>query len=94
MNVYEKAKLHEITESVKENYLLRAIEESTSEKEVIYTKKFLNETFNTIEKILVEEAIADSVKQSAIMGAAALAAGGAGAAYGAELDSGADLAGK
>jgi hypothetical protein len=94
MNIYEKTKLHEITESVKENYLLRAIEESTSEKEVIYTKKFLNETFNTIEKILVEEAIADSVKQSAIVGAASLAAGAGLGAYGAELDDRTAEAGK
>ena len=49
-----KAKLHEIVESVKEDYLLNVIEESTNEIEVLKTKKFLNETASIVESILME----------------------------------------
>ena len=49
-----KAKLHEIVESVKEDYLLNVIEESTNEVEVLRTKKFLNETSAIVEKMLLE----------------------------------------
>jgi len=56
-----KAKLHEIVESVKEEYLLNVIEESTSEIEVLKTKKFLNETASIVEKILLEGVGFDAV---------------------------------
>jgi len=49
-----KARLHEIVESVKEDYLLNVVEESTNEVEVLRTKKFLNETASIVETMLFE----------------------------------------
>jgi uncharacterized protein YjbJ (UPF0337 family) len=66
MTQFDKLKLHEICESVKENYLLNTIEESTNEVEILKTKKFLNETTATIERILVEENIVDAIKAQII----------------------------
>jgi len=63
MDRLTKAKVHEIVESVKENYLLNALEESTNEIEVLRTKKFLNEAASVIETVLVEEGVIDSVKE-------------------------------
>jgi len=63
MDRLTKARIHEIVESVKENYLLNALEESTSEIEVLRTKKFLNEAASVIETVLVEEGVVDSVKE-------------------------------
>ena len=66
MTQFDKLKLHEICESVKESYLLNTIEESTNEVEILKTKKFLNETTATIERILVEENIVDAIKAQII----------------------------
>jgi len=49
-----KTRIHEIVESVKENYLLNSLEESSNEIEVLKTKKFLNETANIVETALFE----------------------------------------
>jgi len=94
MNYFERVKLHEICESVKETYLLNSIEENANEIEVLRTKKFLTETFNTIEKLLIEEAIADGVKKAAIIGAAGLAGTAAGYELGHAADAGELAAGK
>jgi len=57
MNYTVKAKIHEICESVRDEYLLNALEESesVSEKDILKMKKFLNENITRIEKMLVEE---------------------------------------
>jgi len=68
-----KAKLHELVESVKEDYLLNVIEESTNEIEVLRTKKFLNETSAIVEKMLLEGF--DAVGAPAGAGAGAPGAG-------------------
>jgi len=60
MNIYEKQRVHEICESVKDSYLLGLLEESeVSEVEVLKTKKFLNETTSRIERMLIEEGLYD-----------------------------------
>jgi len=92
-----KARVHEICESVRDEYLLTALEESEnlSEKEILKMKKFLNESLNRIEKMLVEEGyvelgkamieeafkVSDRVKDYGKAGLGA-AAGAAGAMYG------------
>ena len=57
-----RRRLHEIVESVKEDYLLGAIEETTNEVEVLKTKKFLNETSAIVESMLIEEGFKDFIK--------------------------------
>ena len=59
MDRLQQHKLHEIVESVKEDYLLNVIEESTNEVEVLRTKKFLNETSAIVESMILEEGIKD-----------------------------------
>ena len=66
MTQFDRIKLHEICESVKEDYLLNTIEESTNEVEILQTKKFLNETTSLIERILVEENTVDTIKAQII----------------------------
>ena len=63
MDKFTQRKLHEIVESVKEDYLLNVIEESSSDAEVLKTKKFLNETALIIESMLVEEGLGDGMKE-------------------------------
>ncbi len=76
-----RRKIIEIVESVKEDYLLNTLEEGTvNEITLLKTKKFLNETANLVERILVEEGLADSVKGYVSKAMPALAAGAAGAA--------------
>ena len=61
MDIYTKNKVHEICESVKDDYLLSAIEENQgiSEVGVLRMKKFLKESVSRIEKMLVEEGYLD-----------------------------------
>ena len=61
MDIYTKNKIHEICESVKDDYLLSAIEENQgiSEVGVLRMKKFLKESVSKIEKMLVEEGYLD-----------------------------------
>ena len=61
MNRLKRMQLKEITESVKENYLLNSLEESTSEIGLLKTKKFLNETTAIIEEAILEEGLQDKI---------------------------------
>jgi len=47
-------RIKEIVESVKEEYLLNSLEETTSEVEILRTKKFLNETAAIAASVLME----------------------------------------
>jgi len=61
MNRLKRMQLKEITESVKENYLLNSLEESTSEIGLLKTKRFLNETTAIIEEAILEEGLQDKI---------------------------------
>jgi len=65
MNTLNQLKLKEIVESVKEEYLLNSLEETTSEIETLRTKKFLNETAATIEHMLLNEGAGEWIKNKA-----------------------------
>ena len=60
MNIYEKQRVHEICESVKEELLYNVLEEGEiSERNLLLTKRFLNETVGRIEKALIQEGLFD-----------------------------------
>ena len=69
MNIYEKQRLHEICESVKNDFLystLSTIEEAggyANELDILETKKFLQETTSKIERMLIQEGLFDYGKQ-------------------------------
>lgn len=56
-------KLDTILESVREDYLMKVLEEgTTTELDTLRTKKFLRESTQEIRKILIQEGVMDSVK--------------------------------
>jgi len=61
MTTFDRQRIHEICESIKDDILAKSIEESENfnEAEFIVTKKIINENIRAIEKALVEEGLFD-----------------------------------
>jgi len=80
------SKLQTVLENKRDQYMIRVLEEGTSELGSLKTKQYLTENLNLINKILVEESVVDGARahlannwgKYAVGGAALGAAGAAG----------------